>query len=131
MSKKNKKREKFNLLMEFYNSNNRWPKKEEYFEGKKIGKFAYQIKNNSIKLTSECFLTLSKNNFFTDSMRAFYIHKKVLLLIKFFESFGRWPKSKEEFKGVKIGYFMKNVKFGNTSISQEDRVLLEKKGFNF
>ncbi len=56
-------------------------------------------------------------------------HEKVLLLLEFFDVFGRWSKTREEYKGKKIGIFAKDIKSTNIKLSKEDYDILKKKRF--
>jgi len=59
------------------------------------------------------------------------IHNKVLILIEFYNTFNRWPKTKETYKNVTIGSFAQRIKRNENSISSNDFELLKKLGFKF
>ena len=58
------------------------------------------------------------------------VHKKVLLLIKFYKEYEREPKQGENYKDIKIGPFYNNIKHGRTKITESDREMLENVGLN-
>src|SRR5574344_1545459 len=97
------------LLIEFYNKFNRWPKYTEQYKGIKIGVFFSNIKLKRTKLTDEDKKLLEKDGFYFTNIPA-NTHFKVNLLIEFLESFNRFPKTKEIYKGVNIGTFYSNLK---------------------
>ncbi len=123
-----KRHEKVLLLLEFFDKFGRWPKRKEEYKNEKIGAFAHCIKNFSTEISAEDYDTLEKKRFFYNTVDE-QKHKKVLLLLEFFDKFGRWPKSKEEFKGEKIGTFANSIKTFNTKLTKEDYDTLKKKEF--
>ena len=55
-------------------------------------------------------------------------YRKVILLGKFYGEFGRTPKLQEEYKGIKLGQFLNNIRRGHTKISEDDREYLQSLG---
>lgn len=53
---------------------------------------------------------------------------KIKLLEEFYSCFGREPKANEEYKGVKIGNFLMNVRKGHTKVLKSDKNYLENLG---
>lgn len=53
---------------------------------------------------------------------------KIKLLEEFYSCFGREPKLNEEYKGVKIANFFRNVRKGHTKVLKSDRNYLENFG---
>lgn len=131
MSKEIKKHQKILLLIKFLETYNRSPKRYEEFEGQKIGVFMNNIKAGHTSISPDDRFLIESKNLFSKNFRCYCVHNKILILINFFETYNRWPKEKEDFQGKKIGFFVKNIKSGNTSISKEDKLLLEEKGFKF
>ena len=59
------------------------------------------------------------------------VHNKVLLLVEFYNKFNRWPKQREKYKNVNIGYFIHNIRAKKILISNDDMILLKNMNFNF
>ena len=130
--KRNQVHYKVLLLIEFYNKFNRWPKATEVYKNKFIGYFCRNIRYKSTTLSESDKKLLSNLGFnFNVSFKKEEIHNKVLILIEFYNKFNKWPKTKETYKGVNIGSFSKSIKSKNTSISNDDAILLKNLGFNF
>ncbi len=127
-TREQKKHEKVLLLLEFFDKYSRWPKAKEEYKNEKIGTFANSIKTFSTKLSKEDYAILKGKKFFNNT-REQKKHKKVLLLLEFFDKYGRWPKQKEEYKGEKIGIFARDIKSTHRKLSKEDYGLLANKGF--
>ena len=121
------KHEKVLSLLEFYDKNGRFPKASEKYKMLDIGAWAKNIKQNNKNLSEEDYKALEEKNFFITLEQK--RHNKVLLLLEFFDVFGRWPKSEEKYKGFKIGSFAQSVKYFKVSISNKDKYTLEEKGF--
>ena len=52
---------------------------------------------------------------------------KIRLLEEFYNEFGREPRWNEEYKGIKLGQFLNNIRKDNIKISENDRKYLQKK----
>ena len=117
------------ILIEFYNKFQRWPKYNEEYRNEQIGAFSMRIKQKRVKLSKNDIEELKKLNFQFETVPAKEIvHRKVLLLIEFFTVHKRLPKYREVYKNVKIGFFLRNIKQKNTSLSISDKQLLETHG---
>lgn len=57
------------------------------------------------------------------------VREKVKLLELFYTKYGREPRSREIFKGEKLGYFLNNIRKGCTKIEDYEYERLEKLGF--
>lgn len=122
------------LLIEFYNTFKRWPKYTESFHGVKLGYFACRVKYNRTPISDEDKITLDKLNFFlinsSSSKSTKSCHDKIILLKEYYETFSRWPKQNEIYKGEKIGYFFSNVKNRFATLSDLDKEILLNYGFS-
>ena len=120
---------KIKLLVEFYNKYGREPKWMEEYKGAKLGKFLNNIRIGNVKPTTEERKLLKDIGYRLDCLnKKEIVHKKVLLLVEFYKEYNRRPKSSEEYKGVKIGRFLVNIKQNRVKPTEEDRALLEKTG---
>lgn len=112
--------EKANLLIEFVNAKKRLPKSNEEYKGVKIGGFWVRIKQGQNKAIYDEIL--SKNEIVKNGMEKYLKDKedkiapedRANLLIVFVDAEKRLPKSKEEYKGVKIGIFWRGIKRGQS-----------------
>lgn len=122
------------LLVEFYNTFKRWPKYTEIFHGVKLGYFACRVKYNRTPISDEDKITLDKLNFFLinsfSSKSTKSCHDIIILLKEYYETFSRWPKRDEIYKGEKIGYFFSNVKNRFATLSDLDKKILINCGFS-
>ncbi len=129
ISTNEKKHNKVLLLLEFFDIFGRWPMQKDVYKDVKLGVFANEIKYSYIRLSTEDFLSLKDKGFFNNKTIGLSKHDKVLLLLEFYDTFGRWPKQKETYNDIKLGMFARDVKYSKTKISDNDRKLLESKGF--
>lgn len=122
------------LLIEFYNTFKRWPKYTESFHGVKLGSFACRVKYNRTQISTEDKIMLDNLNFFliksSSPKSTKSIHDKILLLKEYYETFSRWPKQNEMYKGEKLGYFFLNVKKRFANLSDTDKDILINCGFS-
>ena len=119
----------FRLLLEFYDEHGRWPRQitnpktlEEQQE-LKLGKFLNSIKTGNTTTTEEQkeqLLALDPNIF--ENQQEIGVNRKFSLLLEFYGEYGRWPKGKEQYKGVNLGSFYTNVKQSIKS----DRAIISK-----
>ena len=131
ISRAEKIHKKVLLLIKFYNEYGRAPKTPEEYHGEKIGEFFNRIKSGNTKITQSDRKMLEDLGFNLSTInKAEEIHRKVLLLIQFYEEYGRQPKQRENYKDIRIGQFLNSIKFGNTQITRSDRKMLENLGFN-
>lgn len=114
------------ILAEFYKKFERYPMQEEEYKGVKLHKFFYAIRYFSINISDSdrAFLESLEKNLPTAK---YYnsTHKKVLILGEFLQEFGRIPKGYEEYKNVKVGVLMTNIRHGSAKLSEKDRRYLE------
>lgn len=130
-NKKKLVHEKVLLLGEFYNKFKREPNPKEMYKDVKLGIFLGNIRKGGTKISKEDMDHLEKVGIrVTQGIRTEMIHKKNILLAEFYNEFKREPKWSEEYKGVKLGNFLGNVRRGDTKISKEDREYLESLGVN-
>ena len=123
-----KAHQKVLLLLDFYENFGRWPKRNDQYKGVNLGNFLNFVKNNVTKVSNEDYDILKEKGAFI-SHNEYKKHQKVLLLLEFYENFGRWPKRNEQYKGVNLGNFLNFVKNNVTKISNGDYSALRKKGF--
>lgn len=121
------------ILLDFLNTNKRYPYTNEIYRDFNIYQFAYSIKNGKLNkhISDEDKNTLSKNIYFNSTYKQSIFHKRTLLLIEFYDLYGRWPKVKETFKGEKIGSFAYETKRHRKHLWYIDENLLKDKGFPF
>lgn len=130
--KKDSIHKKVLLLTEFFEEFGRWPKQREIYKDIKIGIFFKSIRLNTVSLTKSDREILNSLDFpFDSNLKKASVHKKVILLTEFFEEFGRWPKTKEVYKDIKIGTFSRSIRLNNISISDSDKELLNSLSFPF
>ena len=131
--RKQKIHQKVLLLAEFYKKYKRVPKLREEYQGVKIGSFFYNVKKGYTKIDEQDKEILENTgcDIFFKNIRERTKHQKVLLLAEFYKNYGRMPKSKEEYQGVKIGSFLKSIKLKNTNIPEYDKKMLEDLGVDF
>lgn len=125
-----KTEKKIKLLSKFYKKNGRLPKNNEYYKDVNIGKFVKKVTNYEISLSNEEIELLNKLGIKLSKNKT-QLHNKVTLLIKFYNKFGRWPKVREVYKDINIGYFFYNIKLGKTTLLKHDKKRLKKLNFNF
>lgn len=124
--------EKVILLGKFYEEYGREPKVKEEYNGIKTGCFLHNIQYGHIYLYKEDKTYLEKLGIrLVSKTRREKTHEKVVLLGKFYEEFGREPKRREEYNGVKIGTFLGSIRTGNTKITKEDKEYLENFGIKY
>lgn len=121
------------ILLEFLNTHKRYPYSDEIYRDFNIYKFAKSIKNGKLddKLSKNDKKAIKENIYFNSTYKQYIYHKKTLLLIEFFNLYGRWPKFNESFKNTDIGSFTSYIRRHRINISNEDKNLLKEKGFIF
>ena len=125
-NKQLKVHEKVLLLSEFYERFGREPKCNEEYKGIKIGRFLSDIRNGHTKISEDGREYLENLGMrLVDKSKQPPVHEKVLLLSGFYEEFRREPRWNEEYKDIKIGQFLNNIRKGGTNLSEEDREYLE------
>ena len=118
-----------NLLIEFVNIYGREPKQQEKYKNANIGIFLSNIKHGNTALSSEHRILLTNFGIkITSNTRKSSIHKKVLLLVEFYNLYHRTPKNREVYKDVNIGTFLSSIRQGNTTLSDKDALLLTDTG---
>ncbi len=126
---KNEVHNKVLLLIEFYHVNGREPKKLEKYKDVLIGSFLNNIRSGNTKILNDDKKLLLKAGIRVDRGKVKNeVHRKVLLLIEFYNANAREPKQSEKYKDVLIGNFLNNIRSGNTKISNTDKKLLLKAG---
>ena len=91
-----------------------------------IGTFLSRIKNKYIYISDDDLILLKNIGFkFNTLSREEQVHNKVLLLVEFYNTFNRWPITRETYKGVNIGAFAQSIRSKKTSISDDDTILLK------
>lgn len=133
ISEIDKTHQKVLILIDFFNTFNRWPKSNEMYKGINISNFYYRLKNlrcNSI-LYDDRNLLVNLGFKFNSTPRSIKNHQKVLILIEFYNKFNRWPKSNEEYRNEQIGAFALRIKQKRVSISKSDIEELRKLNFRF
>lgn len=133
ISKIDKTHQKVLILVDYFNTFNRWPKPNEMYKGINISNFYYRLKNlrcNSL-LYDDMNLLLNLGFEFNTTPRSIKVHQKVLILIEFYNQFNRWPKYNEEYKNVQIGAFSMRIKQKRVNISKKDIEELRKLNFRF
>ena len=121
------------LLLEFLNTNERYPYSDEFYRDFNIYKFANAIKKGKLdnKLSNNDKKAIKENIYFNSTYKQFTYHKKTLLLIEFYDIYGRWPKITESFKDEKVGEFSTAAKRHRIPLLDVDKKLLEGKEFPF
>ena len=120
---------KIRLLEEFYNEFGREPRWNEEYKGIKLGQFLNNIRKDNIKISENDrkYLQNLGMRLVTQNKQQL-VYRKVILLGKFYGEFGRTPKLQEEYKGIKLGQFLNNIRRGHTKISEDDREYLQSLG---
>ena len=121
------------LLVEFYNLYKRWPKPKEMYKHIKIGSFAIYVKCGKVNIDIKDKKLLDSLGFYKPKKvkSKTDIHLKVLLLVDYYTTFSKWPKSTEIYKGEKIGIFYDNIRRRFTKLSDSEKELLLKYGFSY
>ncbi len=121
------------LLLEFLNTNERYPYTDEFYRDFNIYKFANAIKKGKLdnKLSNNDKKAIKENIYFNSTYKQSIYHKKTLLLIEFYDTYGRWPKITESFKDEKLGDFSNAAKRYKIHLLDVDKKLLEGKEFPF
>lgn len=120
-----------NLLLDFYNTNLRLPRKNKANLNEiTLYNYMQDIKKCVVILSKEDYLLLEEIGIYVYKIK-FRIHEKVLLLIEFYKSFNRWPYQKEKYQSINLGNFMHSIKTKNTSVNESDKELLQKYNFPF
>ena len=131
--RKQKIHQKVLLLAEFYKKYGRLPKAAEEYQGVKIGRFFYNVNKGCTKIDEQDKEILDDVgcDIFAKNIRERIKHQKILLLAEFYKKYGRIPKVKEEYQGIKIGNFYNRIRLKVTNISEVDKKMLEDLGFDF
>lgn len=114
------------LLIEFKEKFNRAPYFSEIYKGVNVYNLLYDIKTGCLNISNQDKETLENLDLFKSNT-----YHKYIALLEFYDIYNRWPNTNETFKTFNIGYFAKNIKFGNTYIPQKQKKILESKGFTF
>lgn len=133
ISEIDKTHQKVLILIDFFNTFNRWPKSNEMYKGINISNFYYRLKNlrcNSL-LYDDRNLLVNLGFKFNFTPRSIKNHQKVLILIEFYNKFNRWPKYNEEYRNEQIGAFALRIKQKRVNISKSDIEELRKLNFRF
>lgn len=133
ISEIDKTHQKVLILIDFFNTFNRWPKANEMYKSINIFNFYYKLKKsrcNSL-MDEDRNILLSIGFVFDNIPLRLRIHKKVLLLIEFYNKFNRWPKYNEEYKSEQIGAFALRIKQKRVKLSKNDIEELRKLNFQF
>ena len=119
------KNNKFDLLIEFYQKNGRWPKTGgEIYKQINIGNFFHNIKCNYVNLNEEQINTiLGLDPTALEDPRKTDTNNKINLLIEFYQENGRWPKQSDSviYNGMNIYTFLNSIRNGNTKISESQK----------
>ena len=121
-----RKNNTFDLLIEFYEQNNRWPTQKEKYKGENIGSFYSRIKSNGVKITEEQEMKLLEldPNVFKDP-RKIDTKRRLEILIKFYKENNRWPQTSGEiYDGENIGRFLMDLKTEKTTLTEEQQAEL-------
>lgn len=116
------------LLIEFFHKNDFWPFENEEYNNVKISYFADKVLKGDIIINETDKTTLEKLNFF-EGKRKNTLHKKVILLNEFFNSFNRWPNENESYKNINIGNIAIYIRKNPNSIYETDKVSLDNLNF--
>lgn len=133
ISEIDKTHQKVLILIDFFNTFNRWPKSNEMYKGINISNFYYRLKNlrcNSL-LYDDRNLLVNLGFKFNFTPRSIKNHQKVLILIEFYNKFNRWPKYNEEYRNEQIGAFALRINQKRVNISKSDIEELRKLNFRF
>lgn len=127
-SREEQKEYKINLIETFYQINGRLPCAREQYKGVKIGRFLANIKVGKTRVTKEQMARLCAMGFRIETTLDKYEYK-ICLIEEFYGINKRLPYLKEQYKGVKIGAFLVNIKAGSAKITEEQMVRLCAMGF--
>ena len=102
------------------------PKAREVYEGRKIGLYLQNIKKGKAKISEEDrnFLERLGIKLHTENPQE-KVHKKLLVLLDFLETYKRNPSTSDYYKNVHLYVFLRNIQSGNTSLSKEDKEKLD------
>ncbi len=127
--KQDDKHKKVLLLVEFYNLYHRQPRRNEVYKNVKLGNFLSNIKRGETTLSFEDKeLLIDSGIRITAINKKDIVHRKVLLLVEFYDLYHRTPTQNEIYKNVKLGSFLSNIKRSDTTLSFEDKELLINSG---
>ena len=104
---------KLDLCREFYNDYGRYPNTQERYKGFGIWNFIENLKNqNTIPLLTK-LKEIFKESWFDGKFKDIEIKRKLDLCREFYNEYGRFPKTKERYKGINIGQFIVKTKKRN------------------
>jgi len=121
-------KENFELAKEFKEKYGRFPRNKEEYKGVKLGIWLVNQKcrltNRSLKMQMLQSIGFDFGNLYDKSWK-----KHIKLLKEFKEEYNRFPNQKEEYKGAKLGAWLRNQK---TRLDDESKKeMLQSIGVNF
>lgn len=129
LSKEEKVHNNAVLLVEFFKKYKRPPASTEIYKEVKIGRFYDRIRKDPSQLSlkdKKEIENLGIKLTVVDVKKE--VEDKVNLLIEFYKKYKREPKQKEEYKGIKLGIFLMNIRNDRTKITKSEQTLLRKAG---
>jgi hypothetical protein len=124
-------KEKLKVVLEFFSQKSRMPYKEEVFKNIEIEKFYRALRNDWVTISEEERLLLKANEIPLKKDDVYQRnHEKVLVLVEFYEKFGRLPITKEIYNGVNIYTFLKKINLDPFLLQESDWEILRKIGAN-
>ena len=129
LSKEEKIHNNAMLLVEFLKKYKRPPESTEIYKEVKIGRFYDRIRKDPSQLSLKDKKEIEDLGFklkVVDVKKE--VENKVNLLIEFYKKYKREPKQKEEYKGIKLGIFLMNIRDNRTKIKKSEQTSLKKAG---
>ena len=118
--------ENFYYLIRYIAETTCEPKARTVYEGRKIGLYLQNVKRGNIKISDNDRDFLERLGVsLTPHNPQELVHKKLIILIEFVETYKRKPVGKDVFKGIPVKQFLDNILSGNTGLSEEDRRKLD------
>lgn len=116
-----KVREKVDLLIMFYQIYGREPKSREKFRGENIGRFLCSIRKRNTRIEPHEQKKLLAIGYRLNSLDIKKeVHKKVELLKEFYLKYNKEPVYNTIYKDVKLGVFLRNIRYNVVKLSEED-----------
>ena len=127
--------DKFELLKEFISEHGRFPKRDEIYKDTKIGQWCYfqrQYYKNG-KLCEDKINKLQSIEFKFNNQNDSIWDDKFELLKEFISEHGRFPKSRESYKDIRIGQWCSDQRqfYKNGKLSEDRIKKLESIEFKF
>ena len=116
------------VLLEFFDKNDFWPFENEEYNGIKISRFAHRVLKGDIPLKDCDRERLQKLNFFEGKKKNAF-HKKVKILLDFYNLYQRWPTENEIYKTMNLGNLFKYIRKNPDCIYEKDKIKLEELNF--